>query len=207
MSRGSFVVIALGLVGLLVALHAQMSHAGPGDDLQRSVHHAEARAQNGHEGHLAARDLLGIERRDGRLDEHVRERQVAGGLVGLEQRELAHDIAELVGRGVLVAQDGQLVLHDGVIEDDDAVVPFHNLVPFVRCGGGRGLRAQAMARFAEQSTGLFQSLRNLRAEAPSAPAPTQLLSQQHPCRLFAAQPARGRPRPPRSLLSQTQNLF
>ena len=151
-----------------------MSHAGPGDYFQRPVHHAEARAQNGHEGHLAARDLLGVEGRDGRLDEHVRERQVAGGLVGLEQRELAHDIAELVGGGVLVAQDGQLVLHDGMIEDDDAVVPFHNLVPFVRCGGGRGLRAQAMARFVEQPTGPFQSLRNLRAGPLGPSEPTQL---------------------------------
>ena len=60
--------------------------------------------------------------------------EAAGGRVW---PRLAHHIAELARGGVLVAQDGQFVLHDGVIEDDDAVVRFHKFVPFVRCGGGR----------------------------------------------------------------------
>ena len=47
--------------------------------------------------------------------------------------------------------------------------PLHTCKGSVRFGGpgiGEGARAQAMARLVEQPTGLFQSLRNLRAGSP-----------------------------------------
>ena len=43
-------------------------------------------------------------------------RQVAHGLVAVKKREFAHELAELVGAGVFVAQDRQLVLDERMID-------------------------------------------------------------------------------------------
>ena len=55
--------------------------------------------------------------------------------------------------------------------------PLHTCKGSVRFGGpgiGEGARAQAMARLVEQPTGLFQSLRNLRAGRPASFASSTL---------------------------------
>ena len=43
--------------------------------------------------------------------------QVAGGLVGDEHTDLGHQLAEILDAGVLVAHDGQLVRHQGMVHD------------------------------------------------------------------------------------------
>ena len=59
----------------------------------------------------------GLERRG---DLHRLEREVARRLVALEHRELADEVAELLGARRLVTQDGDLVLDHRVIDDGHA---------------------------------------------------------------------------------------
>lgn len=52
----------------------------------------------------------------GGLDLDVFHGQVAHGLVAVKKCEFAHELTELVGAGVFVAQDRQLVLDERVVD-------------------------------------------------------------------------------------------
>ena len=104
------------LVGDLVALHADVAHASGGHQVEDTVDHAKARTQDGHDGEFLAGKLFERGGSDGGLDLDVFHRQVAHGLVAVKKREFAHELTELVGAGVFVAQDRQLVLDERVID-------------------------------------------------------------------------------------------
>lgn len=104
------------LVGNLVALHADMAHASGGYQVEDAIDHAKARTQDGNDGELFAGELLKRCGGDGGLDLDVFHGQVAHSLVAVKERKLAHELAELVGAGALVAQDRQLVLDERVID-------------------------------------------------------------------------------------------
>lgn len=104
------------LVGDLVALHTDVAHASGGYQVEDAVDHAEARTQDGHDGEFLAGKLFERGGSDGGLDLDVFHRQVAHGLVAVKKREFAHELTELVGAGVFVAQDRQLVLDERVID-------------------------------------------------------------------------------------------
>ena len=108
------------LVGLGVALHADVAHAGGRDEVEDSVHHAEAGTEDGDDGDLLAGKVLAGALFERRLDLHGLELEVAGGLVALEQRELANEVAELLCAGLLVSQDRELVLHERVVDHREA---------------------------------------------------------------------------------------
>ena len=99
-----------------------MTHARRGNQIENTVDHTEARAENGHHRELLARHLLAACRADGGFDVHVGQRQIARRLVALEQGKLAHELAELLAGSRLVAQDGKLMLHHRVIDEGDAAV-------------------------------------------------------------------------------------
>ena len=126
------------LVGNLVALHADVAHASGGHQVEDAVDHAKARTQDGHDGELFAGKLLKRCGGDGGLDFDVFHGQVAHGLVAVKKCELAHELAELVGAGVFVAQDRQLVLDERVIDKRHTgriVGDGHGLIaPFVAAG-------------------------------------------------------------------------
>lgn len=113
---GHLAVILVRLVGDLVALHADVTHASGGHQVEDAVDHAKARTQDGHDGEFLAGKLFERGGSDGGLDLDVFHRQVAHGLVAVKKREFAHELAELVGAGVFVAQDRQLVLDERVID-------------------------------------------------------------------------------------------
>ena len=120
------------LVGDLVALHADVAHASGGHQVEDAVDHAKARTQDGHDGEFLAGELFERGGRDGGLDLDVFHGQVAHGLVAVKKRELAHELAELVGAGRLIAQDRQLVLDEWVIDKGHArriVGNGHGLMP------------------------------------------------------------------------------
>ena len=62
------------------------------------------------------RELAHLERR---LDLYVLRREILGGFVGEEQRDLVDELAEVDGRRVLVAQVGELVLDERMLDLDD----------------------------------------------------------------------------------------
>ena len=104
------------LVGNLVALHTDVAHASGGYQVEDAIDHAEARTQDGHDGEFLAGELFERGGSDGGLDFDVFHGQVAHGLVAVKKCELAHKLAELVGAGVFVAQDRQLVLDERVVD-------------------------------------------------------------------------------------------
>ena len=99
-----------------------MAHARRRDQVEHAVDHAKPGTKDGHDRELLARHLLAARRADGSFDVHVGQRQIARRLVALEQGKLTHELAELLARSRLVAQDGELVLHHGVIDESDAAV-------------------------------------------------------------------------------------
>ena len=126
------------LVGNLVTLHTDVAHASGGHQVEDAVDHAEARTQDGHDGEFLAGKLFERGGGDGGLDLDVFHGQVAHGLVAVKERKLAHELAELVGAGALVAQDRQLVLDERMVDKRHAgriVGDGHGLIaPFVAAG-------------------------------------------------------------------------
>ena len=104
------------LMGNLVAFHTDVAYASGGHQVENAVDHAKARTQDGHDGEFLAGELFERGGSDGGLDFDVFHRQVAHGLVAVKKREFAHELAELVGAGVFVAQDRQLVLDERMID-------------------------------------------------------------------------------------------
>ena len=109
------------LMGDLVAIHTDMADAGSRDQVEQAVDHAEAGAEDGDDRELAACDLLAGGLADRRRDGNVLQRKIARGLIALENRQLADKVAELLGSGLLVAQNGKLVLDERVVDHGNAV--------------------------------------------------------------------------------------
>ena len=105
------------LQGLLVAVQADEAHLCSGQQGQHTVQHTHAGAQDGHQSQLAACQHLGLCHGDGGLDLDLLHGQVTGGLVAQQGCDLADQITELLGTGLLVAQNAQLVLQQGVLND------------------------------------------------------------------------------------------
>ena len=74
-----------------------MADPGRGHQVQHAVQQAVAGAQDGDEAELLAGDGLALRRLQRRLDAHRLQRQVARGLVGHQQAELARQAAEAAG--------------------------------------------------------------------------------------------------------------
>ena len=113
-------VVLVRLVGLGVAVHAHVAHARGGDEVEDAVDHAEAGAQDRDDGDLLAGDALAGGDLERGLHLDGLEGEVARGLVALEQGELAHEVAELLGAGLLVAKDSHLVLDHRVVDERHA---------------------------------------------------------------------------------------
>ena len=124
-------VVLMRDVGLGIAVHANVAHARGGNESEDAVDHSQASAQDGDDGDLLAGNALagGLLKRGLHLD--VLEREVAHGLIALEDRELRHELAELLGSGPLVPQDAQLVLDQGVVDNrEPALVVICHVCPF-----------------------------------------------------------------------------
>jgi hypothetical protein len=104
-----------------VAVEADVGDAGGGDQLQHPVQHAHARAQDGGEDQLLAGDGGRLHGDQRGLDLDQVERQVAGDLVADQAADLLEQLAEALGGGVLLPHQGQLVLHQRVADDRDAL--------------------------------------------------------------------------------------
>ena len=115
-----------------------MAHASGGHQVEDAVDHAKARTQDGHDGEFLAGELFERGSSDGGLDFDVFHGQVAHGLVAVKKCEFAHELAELVGAGVFVAQNRQLMLDERVIDKRHTgriVGDGHGLIaPFVAAG-------------------------------------------------------------------------
>ena len=105
------------LQGLFVAVQADEAHLGSGQQGQHTVQHTHAGAQDGHQSQFAACQHLGLCHGDGGLDLHLFQRQIAGSLVAQQRCDLANEVTELLGAGLFVAQQADLVLQQRMFND------------------------------------------------------------------------------------------
>ena len=111
---GQLVVVLHRLERALVAVQADVPDLGRRHHLPDAFDHAQAGAQDGHQADLLLQPgALG----DGQRRLHVcrRQAQVRRGLVGQQDGDLAHQLAELLRLGAHVAQQRQLVAHQRVL--------------------------------------------------------------------------------------------
>ena len=93
-----------------------MAHLGVGDQVHHAVRHAKARPEDGDHGQLLVGQHLEGRLGDGGLHLHLLQRQVPGDLVAHQHGELAHQLTEGLGAGLLVAEKGQLVLYERMVD-------------------------------------------------------------------------------------------
>ena len=102
-----------------VTVQADVAHARPRHHVEHAVQKAVARPQDGHEHQfLAIDDFAGHGLQRG-FDLDVLQRHVACDLVGHQGAQLAQQAAKAVGAGVFLAHQGQLVLHQRVVDEVD----------------------------------------------------------------------------------------
>ena len=83
------------------------------------VQHTQARTQDGHNGDLAACDLVHLSGTAPALDDRLLQREVGRSLVSQQARDLAGELAELLGRDLGFTHQADLVLDQGVFDFDD----------------------------------------------------------------------------------------
>jgi hypothetical protein len=108
------------LVGFGIAEHADVADARRRHQFQQAVAHADAGAQDRHDGQLLAGDDRRVDRHQRGFDLAGGQRQVARDLIAHQQRDLPEQLAEGAGRRSAVAHVRQLVLDKRVIQDVQA---------------------------------------------------------------------------------------
>ena len=96
-----------------------MAHPGGGDELGDTVHHAEAGPEDRNQGELLARHLAPGGALERGLDLDRLRGQVLGYLISHQGGNLPHQLLEIASAGVLVPENGKLVLDQGVGENDE----------------------------------------------------------------------------------------
>ena len=112
---GQLAVILNRLQSFGVAVKADVTDSGGGNEGQNAVNHAESGSENRNKGELLARKSLSGHSGNGSLNFNILERKISCCLIAHEHRYLAHESAELFGSGVLVSEDGQLMLDKRMI--------------------------------------------------------------------------------------------
>ena len=103
-------------VRLGVAVQTDVTDLGNGHEGEQTVHHAEACTQDRHDRQLLAGDALARHLLEGGLDLVVLNRQVARDLVAHQHRDLVEQFAEVLGTGLGLAHNRQLMRDQGMIE-------------------------------------------------------------------------------------------
>ena len=101
--RRQLAVVFHRQVRLRIAVEADMADLGRGHEVGHAVHHAKARAQNGHDAQLFAGEHVGLARGDGGLDLDLLERQIARDLIGHQHADLLEELAKVLGATIFVA--------------------------------------------------------------------------------------------------------
>jgi hypothetical protein len=108
------------LLGLGMAIQADVTDACRGQDLEHAVEDPVAGAQDRDHDRLLAVEHRRHHRRDRGLDLDQRGRQIATHLVREQHADLAQQVAERAGAGLLATHQRQLVLDQWMVDDVDA---------------------------------------------------------------------------------------
>ncbi|KAF1858516.1 hypothetical protein Lal_00015033 [Lupinus albus] len=135
-----------GQVRVRVAEHADVAHPRRRHQFQQPVAHAHAGAQDRHDGQLLARDDGGVDGHQRRVDRPRRQRQVARDLVAHQQRDLPQQFAERARGRAAVAHVRQLMLDQGMVEDEQRAREDRSAVDPVRQPPERAAHVHGDAR-------------------------------------------------------------
>ena len=125
---GHLAVILHRLVGLRIPEEADVADFRRGHQVNDGVHHAEASPENGHDGQLLAREHFHLGGGDGRLHLALLGGQIAGCLIAHKGCNFPDNFPEFLHAGILVAENGQLVLQQRVIQN---VYSTHKFILFL----------------------------------------------------------------------------
>ena len=170
-----FFVIDVGLASVMVAIQAQVPDLGIRHQLQDSVRHPQARAENRHQADPLGQPLS-VAFCQGRGHRHGGERQIGSGLIKQELGQLAHESTEDGRRCVTMTHGGHAVLHQGVLRHPHPRNGRHQLVPLEKRLG------QSCRRF--HTAGIILADQSLpvshapRKEHTPMPSPSVPLRQQ-----------------------------
>ena len=103
----------------LVALQPHHADACRGDQRQHARQHAQAGAQDRHQGDLGPGDAIHLDRPGPALAGGRFHGQIAGGLVGQQRAQLGDQLAEILGVERGIAQQADLVAHERMTDFDD----------------------------------------------------------------------------------------
>ena len=149
-----------------------MGNPGRRDERQHAVEEADPCPQDRRQDQLLALYLPPLHRLKRRLDGHRLERKVPRDLVREEHADLVQNLAEPLGRAVLVPQVCQLVLHERVINHRDPSCR-HRLNPSASAAGampdpwpGRNFRSGDASR--RQSARQSRALSEMRSPPPES---------------------------------------
>ena len=114
-------------MGLGVTVQADMTDLGGGDHIHHGIHHAQTCTQNGDDCQLLTcqHPALGGGHRG--LHLHLHGGQIPGGFVAHQARDFTNQLTELLDAGILVAQNCQLMLDQGMLQ---FVYIRHRYTPF-----------------------------------------------------------------------------
>ena len=113
---GQLAVVFHGLVGLGIPVQTDVTDFGGGDQSNHLVNHAQAGPQDGNNGQLLAGEHMALCGCHRGLHFYFLQGQLPGCLVAHQAGDLADQFPELLNRGILAAQDRQLVLNEGMIQ-------------------------------------------------------------------------------------------
>lgn len=104
-------------MGLLIAVESDMSHLGHRNERQHPVQHTHTGTKYRHNSQFAARNLRGTHLAYRSFYFLVGQRQIPRDFIPHKQGNLSKQLSEILGSGVLVPHNGQLVLNHWVVDD------------------------------------------------------------------------------------------
>ena len=112
---GQLGIILHRLQRFLIAVQAHHADLGAGDHVQYTVHKAQAGTQDGDDGHHLAGNDLHFHGPGPALHRMLLGSEALGGLIDEQTGNLVGNTAEFAGGRTVLAQDAELVTHQGMI--------------------------------------------------------------------------------------------
>ena len=113
---GHLAVVFHGQMGVGVAVQTDVAHLGGGNQINDGVHHAQTGPQDGHDGQLFAGQHAHRSLGHGRFNFHLFGGQIPGSLIAHELCDFAYQLPKFLDAGVLIPQQSQLVLDQGMLQ-------------------------------------------------------------------------------------------
>ncbi len=113
---GHLEVVLNWLKRFRIAEQTDVTDLDVGHHAHHAVNHAKTRTQYGNDRQLFSSDAMALCNGDRGFDLYLLQRKIPGGLIAHQHCDLGDDLAEFLHAGLLIAQDGQLMLNKRMVE-------------------------------------------------------------------------------------------